>query len=196
MREYKEAFLPSGVIALIFFSVSVLLTIYFFITLYTASLITSEGSSLAVATQNNIVVKAIFFVPWASWIDRALDFAFWGAIAALFLITIWSLSAVRVSLSNHHTIGHFNNFKESKTRWHESFIVEIALKTILIFSILYLASTLLFRFVPELSTAVAKAIQKVSAENVVEVVIAALCIFGALYATAMCIKIYQHIQAS
>ena len=195
IKNYSRIFFPKSTTLLVFASLVILLTIYFFVSQYSSSFITNEGYAIFDGGDQNILVRVIFYLPWASWIDRSLDFIFWGVLAAIVLIIAWSISAAKTSFANHHLVEGFENFQESKQQWHRHFIVALFVKMLLIITSAYLAGATLFKLIPSLSTSVNDALTTTNLAQVSQVTLAALYLFFALFGIAICVKTFRHVKA-
>jgi len=195
-KGYKDVFLPRASTVLVFLGLTILLTVYFFISHYSTRFITQQGITAFDGSENNWLVHFIFYIPWASWFDRALDFAFWGALASIILIIAWSLSAGKTTVENHRLVEGFENFRESKNQWRQNFIVAVVLKVALLFTSLYLVSLVLFKLIPTLSLAVAVVLAETNATDIVDVAMRAVFLFVALCGIATCVKVFRHVNVA
>jgi len=194
--QYTEIFLPRGSTFMLFIGITLMLVVYFLASHYSNGFIEAEGYSAFEGTQDNPLIKLTYFVPWSSWIDRALDFAMWGVIAAAFFVIAWSISATRTTFTNHRLVEGFENFKEQKTQWRKNFMFAIILKTVLVFIILYLVSTIMFKIIPALSIAVFTIIYYLDVPGVAQILLRCFFLFLALSGVAVSVRMFRHINAA
>lgn len=196
LKSYKDVFLPKGSTVLVFLGITLLLTLYFFISLYSSRFITQEGITALDGSENNWLVQLIFYMPWAAWFDRALDFALWGALASIVLVISWTFSAGKTTVENHRLVEGFKNFQEPKNLWKQNFIVAIVLRVALVFTILYLVSLLVFKLIPALSFAIATVLSVTDSVNGMDVILHAMYFFMTLCGIAICIKTFRHVNVA
>lgn len=193
-QHYTDIFLPKGSTFMAIGGITLMLVIYFLASHYSNGFIEAEGYSAFDGAQNNPLIRVIYFVPWASWIDRALDFAMWGVIAAAFFVIAWSISATRTTFTNHRLVEGFENFKDQKAQWRKNFMFAMILRVVLIFIIIYLVSTIIFKIIPGLSLAVFTIIYYLDFPGVVQILLNCVYMFLALSGVAMAIKMFRHIN--
>lgn len=196
IQQYRKAFLPSASWLLALAGVVILVGTYFLVTQYSDNFIEQEGIAAFEAAEKNALARLLVFVPWAAWVDRALDFFFWGAIAAVVIVGAWAFSASRTSLANHKMVQKFQNFNGNTGEWNQQFFTAVALKALLAFLACYVVGAVMVRLLPGLSAAISVILYERSAANIMAGVFQAILLWLSLVLIATCIKMFGRIQPS
>lgn len=144
--------LPPPHIAALCLVAPLIFTVYFLVTHYRNDFIKTEDIDYF-AIQQDFLGRLLIEQQWVEWLDTFVNFAFWGVLAAIFLVFVWAVGAARVTVSNHGAIEKFQNFKVSKSDWHGRFIITTILKALLVGIVAYLFISILIKVIPSLSLA-------------------------------------------
>lgn len=194
IKNYLHALLPSGAWMAGVAGLVALLAAYFVVAQYSNVFIEREGIGAFEAAGQSPLAKFLFYTPWAMWVDRALDFFFWGVIAAIIIVLVWAIGASKTSFANHKLVEKFQNFSADSQQWNQGFAVAVILRVLLVFIGLYLTGATITRFVPNLSVAVDVILYKQSPQNILQGLLKASILWLAMAAIISCIKIFRHIE--
>jgi len=194
VKNYLRALLPSSAWLAGVAGVVVLLIAYFFVAQYSDVFIEREGIGAFETAGQDPLARFLFYTPWAMWVDRALDFLFWGVIAAIVIVLAWAVGASKTSFANHKLVEKFQNFNADARQWNQSFMVAVILRVLLAFIGLYLLGAVITRFVPNLSVAVDTILYKRTLGNILDGFLKAFFLWLAVAAIISCIKIFRHIE--
>jgi len=129
--------------------------IYFFVSSFSDQFIKTQGIDY-VAAQNNVLAQLYISGSLANFITRFMDFAFWGVLAAIFLLISWSFSVTKTSLQNRSIEQQFVNFQIPKKSWHSNLAAVLAIKTTSGILIIYFIIRIIINAIPMLSLGVSK----------------------------------------
>jgi len=193
LKAYFRAVLPTPATTIFLVMLPMLLGIYFLIVGYSDNAV-SSGLAGEVDINKNVLLKVLFGLPWAQWLNRFGDFIFWGVLAAIGLIAFWLLSSARFSWGNHVAEQSFRNFRISKSSWHGHFIVAISAEVGLVAIFLYLLAVLLAQSIPNLARSVSDAIVMTTSGSLVHILERAFVIVCLQFGMIVAIKTLKGIQ--
>ncbi|MBP9738513.1 hypothetical protein KBD20_02385 [Candidatus Saccharibacteria bacterium] len=193
MKKYIQLFIPKASTALLLLILPVSLTVYFVVSQYSNKFIVEQNVNY-LDVQSDFVRTILFENRISELFVRFSDFALWGMLAAVILVSAWFIGASRTAAHNHMAVEDFRNFKVNRTSWHGHFAIEVGLKTLLVIIVTYLFMMILAKLVPQLIQNVGVALSEYSLQNVLDVVIANAYIYCAQLGIVIAIKAFKHIQ--
>lgn len=195
-NSYRKIFLPNPTWLVAFFGAAILTMFYLLAQQYSDRFIAEEGVALFQTAQTDTLARIVLFAPWVGWIDRALDFTFWGALAAVVIVLAWSFSATKTTIVNHKLVTKFENFNSDEKQWDQNFAVALGLRIALIFVGLYATGALVLKVVPSLSGALSVALSDHSIGSIFVVVFYTIVVWVTLVFIAACVKMFRHIEVA
>ncbi len=195
-KKYIRALLPTGAWLAGVTGLVVLLVAYFTAAQYSNVFIEREGVGAFETASQNPLSKFLFFTPWALWVDRALDFLFWGVIAAIVIVVAWAISASKTTFSNHNMVKNFQNFNADAGQWNQGFLTAIILRVLLVFIGLYSLGAVITRFAPGLSSSIGDLLYERTALTIAACVLHVIILWFAIVTIISCVKIFRHIEVN
>ena len=193
MKKYFQLFIPKPSTALLLLILPVSLTIYFVVSQYSNKFIVEQNVNY-LDVQSDFVRTILFENRLSEFFVRFSDFALWGILAAIILVSVWFIGASKAAAHNHVAVEDFRNFRVDRTSWHGHFAVEVGLKTLLVIIITYLCMIILAKLVPQLIQNIGVALGDNTTQNILAVVIANMYIYGAELGIVLAAKAFRHIQ--
>lgn len=186
--------MPSGAWLIGFIGFVIVLIVYFIVTLYSNSFVQTSSLTIFEDAQNDFLTRMLVYAPWVGWIDRSLDFLFWGAIAAIGIVIAWAVSSTKVSIANHKIIQQSSNFSGTSKQWNKGFAAALGLRIILVFIALYMAGALITKFMPNLSGSIGLLLYRPNVINALKVIPDAFFCWLMLAIIASCVKAFRQID--
>ncbi len=193
MKNLLKLF-PSPAVILSFFALPLIFGIYYVVTRYSDSFITSQEISYF-DVQNSYIGTLFVTQGWLEWFNRFMDFALWGMLAGIILIIAWLISSARTALKNHETETTFRNFSVSKETWHGQFIAVAVVKVLLIIVMFFCFFSLLGQAIPLLAANIATLLQGVTQSAVLATIYSVLLIVFLQFLFFTCIKVFKLTRA-
>mgnify|MGYP001032057690 CR=1 FL=1 len=195
LSSYLKNILPSPAVFASFFVLPLILTIYFTVTQYSDRFIVEQDISYF-DVQNNWLGQVFLDQKWIDWFNRFMDFAFWGMAALIVIIAIWAITSAKISFKNHYAQEDFNNFHVSKSSWHGHFFIVFLLKCSLVVIVIYSMLSVIGKVVPQLSVAIALALQEFTWQTVYPVLLSCIALVAYQFLFTSSIKIFKHLRAA
>lgn len=193
MRKYLTALFPSLAATLGMLVLPTVLTIYYIITGYSNQYVNDTNINYF-DVQGNFLSNMLLEQGWVTWFNRFMDFAFWGMLAAVVLVSIWLFSSAKTATKNHYAEESFTNFRGSTSSWHTHFFVVAALKVLMVLVFIYAVLAILGQSMPHLQTAVLQAQKTPGLPTIKGVALACLSMVAYQYLAVTCLKIFKHLR--
>lgn len=146
MKNLLKLF-PSPALTLSFFTMPLLLTIYFVVTRFSDQFIAKQNLTYF-DVQNSLIGQFFITQAWLDWFNRFMDFALWGMLAGIVLIIAWLVSSAKTALQNHEVEEGFRNFNVPKETWHSHFVAVVVVKVLLVIVMLFCFFSLVGQVIP------------------------------------------------
>lgn len=192
--NYIKHILPSIPVCIGLLIVPLLLTTYFVVTQFSDQFI-AENSADFYSVQNEWLNPIFINSDWINWVNRFMDFAFWGMLALIVMVIGWSISSAKVAFKNHYAIEEFANFRESRISWHSQFYVVSFLKIATLIIMVYAIIAVLALQAPQLSLDVSIMLKKFSTQALKDVVLTASTLYLYSLLAVAAFKTFRYLRA-
>ena len=193
MKKYLKNIFPSIATTLCLLILPAVLSAYFIFSKYSISFAAQQGDTFY-QDQSAWLSNFLLSQQWVDWINRFMDFAFWGALAIVVLMLVWAFSSSRTAIENHTLQEGFTNFQIDKKSWTRHFAFVAVLKVLLCALALYCVVALIATAIPQLSGAVSQVIYDTGSDTILACFGVAFYIFGLQYVMVTAIKTFRHLS--
>lgn len=192
IQKYLAAFFPPAVMVMLL-ALPLILTIYFLVSQH-ASVLVAEYTIGYYDTQNDWFGRVVADQSWIEWFNRAMDFVFWGMLAALVLSIVWAIGATKAAIQNHHMQKGFVHFQQDRLKWHGHFMVTALLKVLLVALLIYSFFAIVGRWIPQLSVASGNVLMATNADTIKALALPVMSIYVFQYIMVFSVTIFRRLR--